>query len=139
MFLVLQFIFINLLVQYCSRVHAFLSPTDINATAQRAESEVVSHRRTSRNAATDAWGVGRECAVETQSHHIGCPLPPERKQETRGAAVLNNGPAPHQPGLKRPHSVPWLYKGCFQGDEPGHAHIHSRHVCFCFGGQFVSA
>lgn len=68
------------------------------------------------NAAADAWGVGRECVVETQSHHIGCPLPPERKQETRGAAVLNNGPAPHQPGLKRTHSFHWLYEGCFQGD-----------------------
>lgn len=65
-------------------------------------------RTDSVNAATDAWGVGRECVVETQSPHIGCPLPPERNQETRGAAVLNNGPAPHQPGLKRPHSVPWL-------------------------------
>lgn len=40
--------------------------------------------------------------------------PREREQETRGPAVLNNGPAPHQPGLKRPHSVPrlsWLLPG----------------------------
>lgn len=82
----------------------FLSSPDLGAESRSG----LSQKTVSANSGTDAWGVGTECVVETQSPHIGYPLPPERKQETRGAAVLNNGPAPHQPGLKRPHSVPWL-------------------------------
>lgn len=80
------------------------------------------------NAAADAWGAGQEWVVETQSPRIGCPLLPERQQETRGPAVFNNGPAPHQPGLKRSHSVPRLSRGCFQEDSPGHAPL-----CLCLG------
>lgn len=95
-------VFINVLIKYNSSSYAFLSHS-----SELQSPAVAPHRRTgSQNAATDAKGVGRECVVETQSPHIGCPLPPVRKQETRGAAVLNNGPAPHQPSLKRPHSVP---------------------------------
>lgn len=81
-------------------------------------------------------GAGRKWVVETQSPHIGCPLPPERKQETRGPAVLNNGPAPHQPGLKRPHSVSRLSEGSFQGNSPGHAYIQGSDVCLCFVLKF---
>lgn len=49
-------------------------------------------------------GVGRKCAVETQSPHVGQPLLSGRMQETREATVFNNGSAPLQPDLKKTHS-----------------------------------
>lgn len=121
------------LVNCCSRLSAFLSSPGLSAPAvfffppppswvSRVQKWPLTDRR-SKMLLQMRWGVGRGRAAETQSPHIGCPLPPERKQETRGAAVLNNGPAPHQPGLQRLHSVPPLQPpspefspGSLQGD-----------------------
>ncbi|KAK5891944.1 hypothetical protein CesoFtcFv8_012373 [Champsocephalus esox] len=42
-----------------------------------------------------------------------CPQRESKKQEAQLSLTMD---LPHQPALKRPHSVPRHSRGCFQGD-----------------------
>lgn len=64
-----------------------------------------------------------------------CPQRESKKQQAQLSLTMDL--PPHQPELKRLHSVPRLSWCCFQGDQPGHAYIHHRHVCHCFGQAWV--